>query len=116
MIRRTLLALTLGLSLAATGAVAQTAAAKATVDAAKSQGLVGEQGDGFLGLVSGSADPATKAAVAEINGGRAQAYKEIAAKTGVTEAAAGEATAQQLIARLAPGAWYKPLGGSWMRK
>jgi uncharacterized protein YdbL (DUF1318 family) len=116
MIRRTLIALTLGLSLAATGAAAQTAAAKATVDAAKSQGAVGEQGDGFLGLVSGSADPATKAAMAEINAGRAQAYKDIAARTGVTEAAAGEATARQLIDRLAPGAWYKPLGGSWTRK
>lgn len=116
MIRRTLLALTLGLSLAATGAVAQTAAAKATVDAAKSQGVVGEQGNGFLGLVSGSADAATKAAVAEINAGRAQAYKDIAVRTGVTAGAAGEATAQQLIGRLAPGAWYKPLGGSWTRR
>jgi uncharacterized protein YdbL (DUF1318 family) len=116
MIRRTLLALTVGLSLAATGAVAQTAAAKATVDAAKSQGVVGEQGDGFLGVASGSADSATKSAVAEINAGRAQAYKDIAARTGVTAAAAGEATAQQLIGRLAPGAWYRPLGGSWTRK
>ena len=116
MIRRTLIALTLGLSLAATGAAAQIAAAKAAVDAAKSQGLVGEQGDGFLGLVSGSADPATKAAMAEINTGRAQAYADIAAKTGVTPAAAGEATAQQLIDRLAPGAWYRPLGGGWTRK
>ena len=46
----------------------------------------------------------------------AQAYQDIAAKTGVTPAAAGEATAQQLIGRLAPGGYYKPLNGSWTRK
>ena len=119
MIRRLLVALTLGLTLAAGAAgvaSAQSAAAKAAVDAAKAQGVVGEQGDGFLGLVSGSADPAIKSAVAEINAGRAQAYKDIGAKTGVTAAAAGEATAQQLFARLPAGAYYKPLGGTWAQK
>jgi uncharacterized protein YdbL (DUF1318 family) len=105
MIRRLLLAMSLGLSLLATGAAAQSSA-KAIVDAAKAAGVVGEQADGYLGLVTGSADPSV----------RAQAYKDIAAKTGVTERAAGEATAQQLISRLAPGSYDKPLGGSWTRK
>ena len=116
MIRRLFLTLALGLSLAAAGASAQSAAAKATVDAAKTAGAVGEQGDGFLGLVTGAADPTVRAAVAEINAGRAQAYKDIAAKTGVAEAAAGEATARQLMDRLPPGQFYKPLGGAWTRK
>jgi uncharacterized protein YdbL (DUF1318 family) len=119
MMRRMLLALSLGFSLAVAGvavAVAQSPAAKAAVDAAKSQGVVGEQGDGFLGLVHGSADPAVSAAMAEINAGRTRAYADIAAKTGVSQAAAGEATARQLIDRLPPGAYYKPLGGSWTRK
>jgi uncharacterized protein YdbL (DUF1318 family) len=115
MIRRLLIALTVGLSLTAGAASAQSSA-KATVDAAKAQGVVGEQADGFLGLVTGSADPAVTAAVAQINAGRAGAYRDIAAKTGVTPAAAGEATAQQLIARLPPGAYYKPLGGGWTTK
>ena len=116
MIRRSFIILALGIGLAAGTAVAQGAAAKASVDAAKTAGLVGEQGDGFLGLVTGAADPAVRSAVAEINAGRAAAYKDIAAKTGVAEAAAGEATARQLFDRLPPGAFYKPLGGSWTRK
>ena len=117
MLRRLLIALSLCLGLAAaSGATAQTAAAKATVDAAKSQGVVGEQGDGFLGLVTGSASPSVRAAVAEINAGRIQVYKDIAVKTGVSEIAAGQATAVQIIDRLAPGAYYKPLGGAWTRK
>ena len=115
MMRRILTALIVGLTLVAGTAEAQSAGAKATVDAAKSQGVVGEQADGFLGIV-GSADSAVRAAVAEINAGRVQAYQDIAAKTGVTPAAAGEATAQQLIGRLAPGGYYKPLNGSWTQK
>jgi uncharacterized protein YdbL (DUF1318 family) len=116
MIRRLILPMILGLSLAAGAVSAQSPAAKAAVDAAKAQGVVGEQGDGYLGLVSGSADPSVKSAVNEINAGRAQAYKDIGAKTGVSDVAAGQATAQQLIARLPPGGFYKPLGGSWTRK
>jgi uncharacterized protein len=116
MMRRLFLALTLGFSLAATGAATAQSAAKAVVDSAKSQGVVGEQADGMLGFVSGSADGSVRAAVSQINAGRAQAYKDIATKTGVTEQAAGEATADQLIDRLAAGEYYKPLGGAWTRK
>lgn len=95
---------------------AQTAAAKAAVDAAKAQGVVGEQGDGFLGFVSGGGDAALQAAVREINAGRAAAYRDIAAKTGVTPEAAGQATAQQLRDKLPAGQFFKPLNGGWTRK
>ena len=54
--------------------MAQSASAKATVDAAKAAGVVGEQADGFLGFVTAAADPAIRAAVAEINAGRADLY------------------------------------------
>ena len=100
---------------AAQPAFADIAASKAAVDAAKAQGLVGEQADGFLGVVSGS-DPAIRAAVAEINAGRAAAYRETAAKSGVTPEAAGQATAQQLFSRVASGEFYQPAGGSWTKK
>ena len=90
--RRTLIALTLGLGLIASAGHAQTADAKATVDAAKVAGVVGEQGDGFLGLVAGSAPPNVQAAVAEINAGREKAYADISAKTGVPESDRASAT------------------------
>lgn len=118
MMRKTLTVLAMGLSLAvvgASGAMAQSAAAKAAVDAAKAAGTVGEQADGFLGIVAGG-DAALRASVAEINTGRAAAYKDIAAKTGVTPEAAGQATAKQLYSRLAPGQYWKPLDGGWMKK
>ena len=95
---------------------ADAAAAKAAVDAAKARGEVGEQGDGFLGFVRNGDDAQLRAAVAEINAGRAQVYREAATRTGVTVAAAGQATAQQLFARIPPGQFYKPLDGGWTRK
>jgi uncharacterized protein YdbL (DUF1318 family) len=96
-------------------AVAQSAQTKATVDAAKAAGIVGEQADGFLGFVTAAADPALKAAVAEINAGRAELYSQAAAKNGVTPAAAG-AFESVVKAKLRPGDYYRPAGGGWTRK
>ncbi len=94
---------------------AQSAQAKAVVDQAKAAGSVGEQADGFLGLV-GAADTRVQGAVAEINAGRAQVYQATAAKTGVTPATAGEATARIQFARVPPGQFVKPQGEGWRRK
>ena len=98
-------------------AYAQSASAKAAVDAAKAAGVVGEQADGFLGFVTPTADPSVKAAVAEINAGRAQLYNQAAAKNGVTPAAAGAAAFESVVkAKIKPGEFYKPAGGGWAKK
>jgi len=98
-------------------AVAQSAQAKAAVDSAKAAGIVGEQADGFLGFVTPAADPALKAAVAEINAGRAEVYREAAARSGATpEAAAASAYLNAVQPRLKPGQFYKSNGGGWQRK
>jgi len=102
--------------LSAAAAVAQSDA-KALVDSAKAAGIVGEQADGFLGFVTASADPALKAAVAEINAGRAQLYREAAAKNGVSPEAAGASAFNTVVkAKLKPGEYYRPAGGGWVRK
>ncbi len=97
-------------------ALAQSAAEKSLVDAAKARGQVGEQGDGYLGFVTPSTDPALAAAVAAINAGRMQAYRDTAMRNGVSVDAAGQATAQQLFSRLPAGQYFKPLNGDWARK
>ena len=101
---------------AAPAFAADAVAAKALVDAAKARGEVGEQADGYLGFVQNSDNVELRSAVALINAGRAEAYRDTAAKTGVTPAAAGQATAQQLFARLPAGQYFKPLEGGWTRK
>jgi len=98
-------------------AQASLAAEKALVDAAKARGEVGEQADGYLGFVHGSAsDPALAGAVGAINAGRRQAFADAAAKTGVPIDAAAGAAARQLIARTPPGQFYRNADGAWVRK
>lgn len=110
-------ALMLALTLAAGAAHADAASAKATVDAAKAAGIVGEQGDGYVGFVKPSDDATLKAAVAEINAGRKTVYENTAAKSGVTAEAAGEATATKvLFPKMPAGQYYKPLDGNWTQK
>jgi len=104
------------LLLLATPAFADLASDKAAVEAAKAAGIVGEQADGYLGFVTGSADAAITAAVNDINAGRANVYADTAAKTGVTRDAAGQATGAQLIGRVPPGQFFKPMGGGWTKK
>ena len=91
--------------------------AKSAVDAAKTAGVVGEQADGFLGWVKPSSDTALKAAVTEINEGRAALYRQTAAKNSVPVEAAGAAAYTQVVqSRLKPGEFYKPANGGWTRK
>jgi hypothetical protein len=101
--------------LLASPAFADLASDKAAVDAAKAAGTVGEQADGYLGIVS-SADGTVTAAVNEINAGRRQVYTQTATKSGVTPDAAGQATGAQLIAKTPPGQFIKPIGGAWTKK
>ncbi|MDB5735840.1 MAG: hypothetical protein JWP16_1784 [Alphaproteobacteria bacterium] len=103
------------LMLLATPAFADLAADKAMVDAAKIAGTVGEQGDGYLGIVS-SADAGLSRAVDAINAGRANVYADTAAKSGTTRDAAGQATGATLIGRTPSGEFVKPLNGGWTRK
>jgi uncharacterized protein YdbL (DUF1318 family) len=104
------------LLLLATPAFADLASDKAAVDAAKAAGTVGEQADGYLGFVSGSADGGVTAAVNEINAARANVYAETAAKSGVTRDAAGQATGAQLIGKVPGGQYFKPIGGAWTKR
>jgi hypothetical protein len=107
----------LALLLALSGpAFADAASDKAAVDAAKAAGVVGEQADGYLGFVKGSADGAITAAVTAINAGRADVYAQTASKSGVTRDAAGQATGTLLIDKLPAGQYYKPLSGGWTKK
>jgi uncharacterized protein YdbL (DUF1318 family) len=104
-------------TLTAGAALADPASSKAAVDAAKAAGVVGEQIDGYLGFVRPSADPALKAAVAEINAGRAQLYRQVAAKNGVSPEAAGAATYKNVVQlKLQAGEFYQSPTGAWVQK
>lgn len=114
---KTILAGAAGALLIAGAALADPAQSKALVDAAKSQGAVGEQSDGYLGFVRPASDAGLKEAVAEINAGRAQLYRQAAARNGVTPEAAGAAAFKTIVeAKLQAGEYYRSADGAWVKK
>lgn len=104
-------------ALAPTPAMAQTSAQKAMIDAAKAQGVVGEQADGFLGFRTASSDSALRDAVTTTNSARRAAYAQSAAGAGTTADVAGVRMFETLIqARIPAGQWYRNASGTWVQK
>ncbi|MEL0027101.1 MAG: YdbL family protein [Perlucidibaca sp.] len=84
------------------------------LDAAKTQGLVGEQPDGYLGVVQSTPDAVALAA--DINAKRKAAYEDIASKNGATLAQVAAMTGQKVIDKAAPGTFVKTPDGKWVKK
>jgi uncharacterized protein YdbL (DUF1318 family) len=91
-------------------------AAADPLDDAKAQGLVGEQFDGYLGVVASDAPASVKQLVERINAGRLEKYRGIADKRGATVKAVAALAGAKLIERAAPGSYVKNPGGKWVRK
>ena len=86
------------------------------IDAAKSQGVVGERLDGYIGFVRlDGADPSLKRKVDEINAKRRALYQKRATDSGVTPAQYATATGEKLIKRAAPNALVVDVTGTWVR-
>jgi uncharacterized protein YdbL (DUF1318 family) len=84
------------------------------LEQARAQGLVGEQADGFVGVVSST--PETEALAASVNAQRRAAYADIASRNGTTADAVAAVTAERVIARLPRGSWVRDSTGAWVRK
>lgn len=86
------------------------------LQAAKAQGLVGEQPNGYLGLVKGDTSGDVKAMMQEINGLRKKEYESIAQRNqtelSVVEALAGK----KAIEKTPAGQYIKLPGGEWKKK
>jgi uncharacterized protein len=86
------------------------------IDAAKRAGTVGEQVDGYLGLVQASAPAEVQALVAEVNTRRRTAYEEIATKNGTPVETVARLAGAKLIERAAPGEYVRDDTGAWKQK
>jgi uncharacterized protein len=107
------------LGVAAGAAFAQTSAQKSMIDAAKTQGAVGEQADGYLGFRVPSSDAALVEAVQVTNTARREAYARSAQAAGgdaTTEAAAARMFQTQLLPRISTGQWYRNAQGQWVQR
>lgn len=98
------------LSLAASPAIAQ----GMSLDEAESRGLVGEQLDGYLGIVE--AAPGVQALVNDINLKRRQLYRDIARKNGIPLSAVEKLAGKKAIEKSQPGEIVQNANGEWVRK
>lgn len=80
--------------------------------AARAAGQVGEQPDGYLGIV-GTATPALRALVSDINIRRKAAYTQSAAQDGSTVEQFAFVSGCRLILRTQPGEMYQAPDGTW---
>jgi uncharacterized protein len=85
-----------------------------SLDEAKSKGFVGEQANGYLGIVS-NPDPEVQALVADVNRQRKTKYVEISNKNGTTMAAV-EALAGEKAIQQTPKGRFVQSNGNWQKK
>jgi uncharacterized protein len=86
------------------------------IDAAKQAGIVGEQSDGYLGLVRSDAAAEVQALVSEVNTKRRAAYEEIATRNGTPVDAVARLAGAKLVERAAPGQYVRDDTGRWKQK
>lgn len=109
-IRFLALALLLFVGLVATPALAS------ELDDAKAKGWVGEQVDGYIGVVDAKAPAAAQALVDRINAGRRAHYAKIAAESGTTLDIVAARAGALLVEKAPAGEFVKDSTGSWKRK
>ena len=90
------------------------AAANPVIDQAKAQCVVGEQADGYLGVVAGaSASDAVRREIRDVNQQRKAAYANLAQRNGVSVEVTAALTAEKLIAQARPGHCVRDAQGAW---
>ena len=76
--------------------------------------MVGEQADGYLGLVKGSASPEIKKAVDAVNAQRRAKYAEVANQRGIDVASFAAITGKKLVEESPAGSFVRGADGRWI--
>jgi uncharacterized protein YdbL (DUF1318 family) len=101
-----LLMMSLGISLAVAGAL----------DQPKADGMIGEQADGYLGLVRQDVPPDIKALVRDVNAKRRARYQAIAGKQSVPLSEVEKVGGTTAIDKTLRGNYIKDSSGRWRKK
>ena len=94
---------------------ALTPASARPLESERQAGLVGDQADGYLGIVSGGT-PALSQQVNAINNERRAVYTKMAAEKGTTVEAVGAIFGEQLYQQTPSGQFFRGANGAWARK
>jgi uncharacterized protein YdbL (DUF1318 family) len=112
---RTLL-ITISFALAALAFAPAASAGDPQIDAAIASGEVGERIDGYLGVVSVTADPGLVRKVQDVNNRRRAVYEQTAKDNGTTVQVVAQLTGEKQIAKLEAGQYYMDASGVWQKK
>jgi len=82
----------------------------------KADGLIGEQADGYLGLVVSNAPADIKKLVADVNAKRKAGYQEIAAKQGTNLSEVEKVGGNTAYQKTLKGNYFRDANGVWHKK
>jgi len=85
-----------------------------SLDEAESRGLVGEQLNGYLGIVQSA--PGVQALVDDINLKRRQLYRDVARRNSIPLSAVESLAGQKAIEKSQPGEFVQNANGQWVRR
>lgn len=87
-----------------------------TLQEAKNDGLVGEQRNGYVGLVVESAPAEVVALARDINNQRRELYQQIARENGLTVEQVAALAYEKAVEATLPGQYLQDASGAWVRK
>ena len=87
-----------------------------TLEEAKTQGLVGEQPNGYLGIVQPGASADVQALVDDVNQKRRQMYEDIARRNSTKLEAVEMLAGQTAIDNTRAGNFVRSPSGQWVKK
>jgi uncharacterized protein YdbL (DUF1318 family) len=82
----------------------------------KADGLIGEQANGYIGLVDQSAPADIKKLVSNVNAKRKAGYQKIAAQQGTSLADVEKVGGNTAIQKTLKGNYIREAGGAWRKK
>jgi uncharacterized protein YdbL (DUF1318 family) len=88
----------------------------ASLDAAKSSGMIGEKPDGYLGLVRQDAPADVRALVDDVNSKRRSRYEQIARQQGAPLGDVEKVGGATAIDKTRPGNYVMDSSGRWRKK
>ena len=87
-----------------------------TLQEAKNDGLVGEQRNGYVGLVVESAPAEVVALARDVNNQRRELYQQIAGQNGLTLEQVAALAYEKAVEATLPGQYLQDASGAWVKK
>ncbi len=83
---------------------------------AKTQGLIGERNDGYIGYVTSSPSAELTALVKDVNNKRKAKFTDSANKNNLTVEQVAQRFYERAVAATASGHYYQDASGNWVKK